>query len=98
MINRIAINWLYGRPRTDAEADEGRAEAAALAVLDGHDAVAAYREYMTQFAILHCEKGMTGLAAVWLNATAAANIALTEGWAKSGLGVAACTIVALDPL
>jgi hypothetical protein len=79
MTTQISINILHGSASVTDE-DRERAEAAALKVLGAVEPGAAYAEYQRQFEALDDENGMTGLAALWIAATKAADLALTEGW------------------
>lgn len=75
----IAIEWNIGR---GDDADESRAEDAALAVFEAAnvDPAAAETAYIQQWVELDDEQGMTGLALIYIEARTAANIAATEGW------------------
>lgn len=77
----VSVNVLYGR--TDEE-DRDRAAAAAVSVLDaaGVTIADAYAEYQRQWDDLDSTDDMTGLAALWVEAERAADIALTDGWAR----------------
>ena len=88
-MTKISIDIIAGSASVQPE-DRERAEAAALRVLGDADPAEAYDEYQRQFAVLDGIEGMTGLAALWERAEAAANIALTEGWHNPNGG--ACTI------
>jgi hypothetical protein len=68
----------------DVADDRYRAEAAALAVFRaaGCSPADAQAEYYRQFDALDCEATMTGLAATWLAAREAAEIAARQGWAN----------------
>jgi len=76
------------------EEDRERAAAAAEAVITeaGATVSAAFAEYQAQWEALDNEAGMTGLAALWVKAASAANVALTQGWAKPGRAL--CSIYA----
>lgn len=60
--------------------DRERATAAALAVLGDTDPATAYAEYQRQWIEIDSHDGMTGLAARWVAAQEAADLALTQGW------------------
>ena len=77
----ISIDWMYGCPR-DPSADEVRAKAAARRVFDraGVDGCTAQQSYFEQGGLFGNEAAMTGPAAVWLAAQAAAGKAATSGW------------------
>jgi hypothetical protein len=68
----------------DTTDDRYRAEEAALAVFrrEGCTPRQAQAEYYRQFDALDCETGMTGLAATWLEARAAAERAARSNWAN----------------
>lgn len=85
-MNRISIEWISGRPVGGAEDDEERAIAAAEAVLDaaGADYAEAEATYRIQWLEYEDELKMTGLAALWIEAREAADIALTAGWNNPG--------------
>jgi hypothetical protein len=87
----ISIEIMHGN-RFVKQDDIYRAEAAALEILGEVNHAAAYAEYLHQFETLGGEEGMTGLAALWLEAIAAANLALTLGWHKPD--GATCTVTA----
>lgn len=80
----IAINWVYGAPDTGCVEDEARAQDAALNVFTNAGVIpgAAQAEYMEQWKIFDDEAPMTGLARTWIEATEAANTALTSAWTK----------------
>lgn len=77
----ISVNMLYGR--ADDE-DRERAATAAVAVLDAAGATIsdAFAEFKRQWQDLDSYDGMTGLAALWVEAERAADLALTQGWAN----------------
>ena len=77
----LSVNMIAGR--ADDE-DKDRAAAAAVAVLDaaGVTIADAYAEFQRQWEDLDSYDGMTGLAALWVVAEKAADIALTQGWAN----------------
>jgi hypothetical protein len=90
---QISINVIDDRTHSVSEDDRERAEAAALVVLDraGTTVAAAYAEFQRQWEWLGTEEAeaagkcqdyddLTGLAATWIAAERAADIALTEGW------------------
>ena len=79
MTAHISITITHGSASVQDD-DRDRAEAAALAALGDADPSAAYAEYMRQFAELDGHDGMTGLAARWVAAQKAADVALTQGW------------------
>lgn len=79
MTAHISITITHGSASVQDE-DRERAEAAALAVLGDADPSTAYAEYMRQWSELDSHDGMTGLAARWIAAQQAADIALTQGW------------------
>lgn len=91
MTTQISINILHGSASVTNE-DRERAETAALKVLGSVEPVAAYAEYQRQWLSLDTEDGMTGLAALWIEATKAADIALTDDWHNPN--GAACSISA----
>jgi len=72
--------------------DITRAENAALKILGDTDHAAVYAEYLRQFDELQTHDGMTGSAALWLDAIAAADEALSAGWLNPA--GAFCTVVA----
>jgi hypothetical protein len=87
----ISVNMIVGRADSD---DIDRARAAAVAELDaaGVSAGDAYAEFQRQWEYLGSDEaeaaglaqdydGLTGLAAIWVRAEKAADIALTAGWA-----------------
>jgi hypothetical protein len=82
MTGTIGIEWTNGRPHNGAEADEERAEAAALASLQraGVTPEAAHAAYMAQWLEYDDEGAMHGDALAWIAARDAANLAATEGW------------------
>lgn len=90
----ISIEWICGRPHIGADEDEARAAAAAEKVLDaaGVNYAEAESDYMRQWLEFGDEAQMTGLALVWIEARRAAELALTEGWAKPGRAL--CSIIA----
>ena len=77
----LSVNMTAGR--ADDE-DKDRAAAAAVAVLDaaGVTIADAYAEFQRQWGDLDSYDGMTGLAAIWVEAEQAADLALTKGWAN----------------
>jgi hypothetical protein len=79
MTTRISITITHGSASVTNE-DRERAEAAALKALVGVDPTTAYAEYLRQFEKLDGHDGMTGLAALWIDAQKAADMALTRGW------------------
>ena len=79
MTTQIRIDIMHGLSSVGEE-DRDRAEAAALEVLGNVDPSAAYAEYQRQWEILDSRDGMTGLAALWVQASDAADLALTQGW------------------
>lgn len=87
----ISINMISGRADQD---DKDRAADAAVAVLDaaGVKAADAFAEYMRQWEELGDVDGMTGLAALWVEAERAADLALTAGWARPD--GASCSVTA----
>lgn len=82
IIGIIGIEWTHGRPNTGAEDDEQRAQAAALAALEslGVTPEAAFAAYQAQWLEFEDEAQMHGDALAWIKASAAANLAATEGW------------------
>lgn len=91
MTTQIRVEILHGSASVTNE-DRERAEAAAMKVLGPVKPQEAYAEYQRQFGELDDEKGMTGLAALWIEARNAADLALTEGWYDPN--GAACEILA----
>ena len=87
----ISIEIIDGA-RFVGQDDITRAENAALKILGDADHAVAYAEYLRQFEELQSHDGMTGLAALWLEAIAAADEALTAGWLNPG--GAFCTVAA----
>jgi len=89
----VSINVILGNAEV-TEADTDRARAAAVAVLDAAGATAAdaHAEYARQWDEFDDEAPMTGLARLWVEAGAAANSALTQGWHNPA--GAMCTIYA----
>jgi hypothetical protein len=79
MTTQIYIGITHGTASVTDE-DKYRAETAALKVLGDVDPAVAYAEYLRQFEEIDGIEGMTGLAALWAQAQAKADIALTEGW------------------
>lgn len=79
MTSHIRIDILHGSASVTDE-DRERAEAAALKVLGSVEPATAYAEFQRQFEILDDYQGMTGLAALWVSAEKAADLALTLGW------------------
>lgn len=79
MTNQISIKIIYGSASVTNE-DRERAKNAALAVLGDVNYSTAYAEYHRQFVKLDGHDGMTGLAALWIEAEKAADLALTRGW------------------
>lgn len=79
---QISIEWISGRPDDGGAKDESRAEDAARAVFDkaGIDPMDAQAVYRDQWEEFDDEKPMTGLALIWVDATKAANVALTSTW------------------
>jgi hypothetical protein len=77
----LSVNMIWGR--ADDE-DKDRAAAAAVAVLDaaGVSIADAFAEFKRQWSALDSCDGMTGLAALWVEAEEAADRALTQGWAN----------------
>ena len=88
----LTINILHGGSNVETD-DRERAEAAALAVLKaaGTTDAEAYAEFLRQWSWLEtdeaieagkcqCHGDLTGLAAIWAEAEAAADLALTDGW------------------
>ena len=75
----INVTWTHGY-RASTPADTTRAKAAARAVLEAAgvwDAEAAFSSYR---AAIEAGDELTGNAAAWRDAEAAANVAATEGW------------------
>ncbi len=91
MGTQISIEVVHGNASVQPD-DIERAENAALAVLKGQDIKLVYDEYIRQWLEYDDEAPMTGLALLWIDARNAADIALTEGWAKPGR--ASCEILA----
>lgn len=101
----ISINILYGAAECDAD-DIDRAKAAALAVLDskGFAPATAYAAFQAEWAYLETDAAIdAGLcqdydclrdeqSVAWVEAERAADIALTEGWARPD--GASCSIAA----
>ena len=81
MTTQIHIEVAYGNAEVTDD-DIERAETAALGILNGIDPDTAYAEYQRQWEVLDSHNGMTGLASLWIEAQQAADIALTEGWAR----------------
>lgn len=101
-MTRLSINILHGNVKAD---DRERAQAAAAAFLAERNVTpsAAEAEFQRQWAWLETDEAaaqgksqdyvcLEGLAAEWVEAEAAANIALTEGWHDPD--GASCTISA----
>jgi len=82
MTTQIQIEILHGNAFV-ADDDRERAESAALAVLAraGVSVADAAAEYRRQWDEFDDENPMSGAALIWIEARAAADIALTEGWA-----------------
>ena len=79
---RISVKWSNGG-RAAYRGDEERAIAAAYAVLDAADVLAAdaFEDYQHQWRDLDLMPDeMTGPGAVWVAACDAANAAATAGW------------------
>lgn len=78
----ISITPTGRHSRHASEEDIRRAQAAAEAVLRaaGTTPAAAYAEYRAQMSALDDAGLLIGLAAIWLYARTAADIALTETW------------------
>ena len=93
MGTQISLQIIYGSAQVDDD-DRERAENAALAVIAaaGTTPEAAYAEFVRQMGEFDDYDAMTGLARVWADAEAAADLALTETWARPG--GAWCTIYA----
>jgi hypothetical protein len=91
MTTQISINILHGSASVTNE-DRERAEAAALKVLGSVEPGTAYAEYQRQWSDLDSTDDMTGLAALWIAAEKAADLALTDGWHNPD--GAACSISA----
>jgi len=96
MTTQIGIDIICGN-RDVTDDDRDRAENAALAVLEARDVTvdAARAEFRRQWAWLETGEAeaqglaqdyryLAGLAVVWWDAEAAADHALTEGWAVPG--------------
>jgi hypothetical protein len=102
MAQSIRIEWVFGKPQTGVEDDEARAIKAAMEVLDrgGTDYVRAERDYMSAVhrgadaAADEGEDQFSRIARLWIEATEAANDALTDTWAKPG--TAGCVIHARE--
>jgi hypothetical protein len=90
----LRIHLISGNAEVD-DNDRFRAETAALRFLAdaGISAEAAYAEFRRQWAYLETDEAvdrglaqdythLTGWAVVWIEAEAAANTALTEGWGR----------------
>jgi len=88
----ISIEIVYGARSVD-DADRERAATAAVRILNeaGVSAAVAAAEFHRQWLLYYDDRRMTGLALVWIEARAAADIALTVGWADPD--GASCTIV-----
>lgn len=88
----VSIEIVYGARSVD-DADRERAATAAARILNeaGVSAAVAATEFQRQWLLYDDETPMTGLALVWIEARAAADIALTVGWANP-CG-ASCTII-----
>jgi len=82
MTGTIGIEWMHGRPHSNPEEDEERAEAAALAVLNRHGVTPheAHDSFKAQWLEHQDRERMTGPALAWVEAEQAANVAATEGW------------------
>ncbi len=101
----ISINVIYGAGYVDDD-DRDRAKAAALAVLEaeGFSPAEAFAAFVTEWAYLESEEAAEAgrcqdyadlrdpKAIAWADAEAAADRALTEGWARPD--GAACSITA----
>jgi len=87
----IGIEILYGNSSVGQD-DRDRAVAAAERALGNTDPAAAYAEYRAQWDAADSEDHMTGLAALWVSARQAADVALTAGWHDPN--GAACSIYA----
>lgn len=101
----FSIEITTGNSEVD-EDDKARAKAAAQAIFDKHVVTSEVcgAEFERQWEFLGSDENvdaggphqeyasMTGLAAIWVEADAAANKALTQGWARPE--GASCTIVA----
>lgn len=70
-----------GRGVTEEDRDRARDAAVAVLVAAGVEAAYAYEDYLTQMEQYGEHEGMTGPAAVWVEAERAADRALTQGWA-----------------
>lgn len=101
---QISINILHGS-RSVGDDDRSRAEDAALAVLDTACVTVAdaHGEFRRQWEALGTDEAadagrsqdydsLTGLAALWVEAERAADVALTQGWATPD--GASCSIAA----
>lgn len=76
----LCIEWDYGRPADGGAEDEARALAAARKVFQraGVSEITAWREYRALIA----DENECAVMTVWGRAEAAANAALTRGWAE----------------
>jgi hypothetical protein len=82
-MTQININILHGN-RSVGDDDRSRAKDAALKALESASVTVAdaYAEFQRQWAEFDDYGLMTGLAAVWIEAEQAADLALTAGWAN----------------
>jgi hypothetical protein len=87
----IRINIEFGNSSVQTD-DISRAERAAEAVIGTRDAAQIYAEYQRQWLEFDDEAPMTGDALLWIEATKAADLALTKGWHNPG--GASCSISA----
>jgi hypothetical protein len=102
MPQSIRIEWVFGKPPTGAEDDQARAIKAAMEILDkgGTDYVRAERHYISavhrgaEAAADEGEEQFPRIARLLIEATEAANDALTDTWAKPG--TAGCIIHARE--
>jgi hypothetical protein len=82
-MTQINIKILHGN-RSVSDDDRSRAKDAALKVLESASVTVAdaYAEFQRQWAEFDDYELMTGMAAVWIEAEQAADLALTAGWAN----------------
>ena len=85
----ISVSLLYGRADDD-DKDRAREAASDFLAARGISPAEACAEYRRQWEAYDDEAKMHGMAAVWIEARQAADLALTDGWANPD--GAACTI------
>lgn len=89
----VSINVMHGNSEVrDDDIYRAQDAAAAVFAMQSADEDECFAEFKRQWEALDSYDGMTGLAAIWVEAERAADRALTKGWADTS--GASCSISA----